>query len=250
MREDRDKNTECREHQNDTEDRIDTADQLVDRQAGRQEIVGEDDNIHDPGRRIGRRAGPLEDLRRRNVAGRVDEHRADKQQKQADEYIIQNVYGPVCVILHKIRHLCAAVPRADHAREIVVHRAADHVADRNRQKRRRPEQNTLNRSHDRTCSGNVQQVDQAVPPCLHGDIVHAVLPRIGRRLAVVRSENILAELTVQRAAADKNHETDKKCCHVMLPSSWPPPADAEGVPRRGVSLSPLQLYLKAMAIDI
>ena len=61
--------------------------------------------------------------------------------------------------------------------------------------------------------GDVQQVDQAVFPALHGDEVHAVLLGIGRGLTVVRPENLLAEASVQRSAAEQDHKTDDKCCH-------------------------------------
>ena len=94
-----------------------------------------------------------------------------------------------------------------------MHGAADDVADGDGDKCDGPEQNALDGPQDGAGTGDVQQVDQAVSPALHGDIVHAVLFGVGRGLTVVRPENFLAEASVQRSAAEQDHKTDDKCCH-------------------------------------
>ncbi len=94
-----------------------------------------------------------------------------------------------------------------------MHGTADNVADGDSQKRDGPEQNALDRPKDGTGTCNVQQVDQAVLPALHGDIVNAVLFGIGGRLAVVRPEDLFAETTIEGCAADQDDQTDDECQH-------------------------------------
>ena len=215
MCEDRKEDTDRGNDQDQSEDRVDSADQLIDRKACGDQIVSENDGVDDPGCRIRSCTGEAEQLRSRDIAGCVNEHRADQQEQQADEDVIQNENSFVRVVLHEIRHLCAAVARADHTREIVVHRTADDVADRNRKERDGSEQDALNGSHDRACARDVQQVNQTVSPCLHRYIVYAVLLGISGRFALIRLENAFTEIAVQEASANQNNEADEKCDHEL-----------------------------------
>ena len=206
--EDCNEDTDCRKYQDQTENRIDTADDLIDREYRCDQIVDEDHRVDDPGRSLLRSSAEAEYLCCCDISGCVNEYSADKEQQNADKDIIQNIYRLVCVVLNKLRHLGTAVSGADHAAEIVMHGSADDISDRDCKECNGSEQNSLNRSEDRAGSCNVQQVDQAVLPGLHRNIVDAVLLRVSGCLTIIRSEDVLAKLTVQESPADKDHKAN------------------------------------------
>ena len=95
-----------------------------------------------------------------------------------------------------------------------MHGAADDVADGDGDERDGPEQNALDGPEDGACTCDVQQIDEAVFPASHGDVVHAVLLRVGGGLPVVGAEDLFTEFAVQGGSAEKDHEADDKCCHL------------------------------------
>ena len=95
-----------------------------------------------------------------------------------------------------------------------MHGAADDVADRDGDERDGPKQNTLDGSEDGAGARDVQQVDETVLPASHGDVVHAVLLRVGRGLPVVGAKDLFAEFAVYGSSAEKDHEADDKRCHL------------------------------------
>ena len=213
MSEDTDEHADGGEHQDGAEDGIDPADDGVDGEYGGDQVIDEDDTVDDPGGHGGGQAVEAEDLGGGNVAGGVDEHGAHQQQQHAHEDVVDGEDALVGVLADHVGHLGTAVTQADHAAEIVVHGAADDVADGDGDECDGPEQDALDGSEDGAGACDVQQVDQAVLPAAHGHIVHTVLLGVGRGLTVVRTEDLLAELAVQRRADEQDHEADCKCCH-------------------------------------
>ena len=191
--------TDRREDQHRTEDRVHLADDLINREDRRNVVIHEDDAVDNPGRRIFRTAREAENLRRGDVAGCVDKDGTDQKQKAPRQRRHKTPEDlAVRVLLDHIRHLDAAVSRTDHAREVVVHRAADHIADRNGEQSNRPEEYALNRPEYGTGTRNVQKVNQRILPSRHRNKVHTVLLRIRRGLAVIRAEDALTEGAVQK----------------------------------------------------
>ena len=94
-----------------------------------------------------------------------------------------------------------------------MHGAADDIGDGDRDKCDGSKEDALNGSKNGAGARDVQQVDQAVFPAPHGDIVHTVLLGIGGCFPVIRSENLFAELAVQGGAHEQDDETQNKCCH-------------------------------------
>ena len=94
-----------------------------------------------------------------------------------------------------------------------MHRTTDDVTDRDRDKSDRPEKDPLNWPQDRTSTSNIQEIDEAVFPATHRHIVHAVLLGVGRRLAIIRTKDVLAKLAVDRSAYEKDHEPNDECSH-------------------------------------
>ena len=62
--------------------------------------------------------------------------------------------------------------------------------------------------------------DITVRTGVHGDIVHAVLLGEGGGFAIVRSENLFAELTVNNSAYGQDHETKDKSNHGVFSFSF------------------------------
>ena len=211
--EDADEHADGGEHQDRAEDGIDPADDGVDGEHGGDQVVDEDDTVDHPGGHGGGQAVKAEDLSGGDVAGGVHEHGAHQQQQHAQEDVVDREDTLVGVLADHGGHLGAAVTQADHAGEIVVHGAADDVADGNGNERDGPEQDALDGSEDGACACDVQQVDQAVFPTTHGDIIHAVLLGVSGRLPVVGAEDLFAELTIDGSADEKDHQADDKGCH-------------------------------------
>ena len=210
LRKDADENADGGEEQYRAENGIDTADDRVDGENGRAEVIEEDDAVDDPCGHRGRLAGEAKDLLCGDVAGSIDKHRADEQQQDADKDIVDDVHGLVGVLLYHVGHLGAAVAQADHAGEVVVHCAAYDVADGDGDERYGSEQYALDGAEDGTGAGNVQKIDKAVLPARHRNIVNAVLLGVCRRLAVVRSEDLFTEAAVEIRADKKNNQTDNE----------------------------------------
>ena len=124
-----DEHTHGGEQQDGAEDGIDAADDGVDGEHGGDQIINEDDTVNHPGGDRGGSTVKTKHLSGGDVAGGVDEHRADQQQQHAQEDVIDGEDTLVGVSTDHVRHLGAAVAEADHAGEIVVHGAADDVAD-------------------------------------------------------------------------------------------------------------------------
>ena len=149
---------------------------------------------------VGGLAAEAKELRGGDVAGGVDEHSAHQQQQYAHEHVVELIDTLGGVAADHLGHLGAAVAQADHAGEIVVHGAADDVADGDGQKRDGPKQDALDGPEDGAGACDVQQVNEAVLPAAHGDEVNAVLLGIGGRLAVVGSEYLSRRSVPYRAA--------------------------------------------------
>ncbi|MPM15416.1 hypothetical protein SDC9_61787 [bioreactor metagenome] len=212
------------EQQNGAENRIDLADDLVDGKDGGDQVIGKDDTVDDPGGDRGGGAVKAENLLGSDVAGGIDEHRAHQQQKHADKDLIDAVNSLVAVLADHVGHLASAVAQADHAGKVIVHGAADDVADGDGQKCDGPEQDALDWPDDGAGAGDVQQVDQTVFPFLHGDVVNAVLLGIGGRLTPVRAKDPLAETAIGRCSSHEDQKSNEKCCHKFThaPSSAAP----------------------------
>ena len=215
LREDADEHADSGEEQDGAEYRVNAADDGVDREHGCDEVVKEDDTVDDPRGPVGCLAGEVEHLGCRYVARGVDEHRADKEQQHAQEDVIDREDTLVGVLLDHVWHLCAAVAQADHAAEVVVHGAADDVADGDGYEGKGPEEDALDGPYNGAGARNVEQVYQAVLPAPHGHVVDAVLLGVSRSLTVVRTKDMLAELAVQRGAADQNDQADDKGIHKL-----------------------------------
>ena len=154
--EDADEDADGGEQQDTAEDGVDLADDGVDGEHGGDQIIQEDDTVDDPRGDGGSLAVKAKELRGGDVAGSVDEHSAHQQQQHAHEHVVELIDTLGGVPADHLRHLGAAVAQADHAGEIVVHGAADDVADGDGQKRDGSKQDALDRPEDGAGARDVQ----------------------------------------------------------------------------------------------
>ena len=213
LREDAHEDADSAEEQDGAEYRVNTADYGVNREHGGNQVVQEDDTVDNPGGPVVDGAGAVEDLSGGDVARGVNKHGADQQEQQAQEDVVHREDTLVGVFLNGVRHLSAAVAQADHAAEVVVHGAADDVAYGDGDEGDGSKQDALDGSEDGARARDVKKVYEAVLPAAHGDVVNAVALVVGRSLAVIRAEDVLAELAVQRSADEQDNQTDDKGYH-------------------------------------
>ena len=154
--EDTDEDADGREQQDTAKDGVDLADDGVDGEHGGDQVVQEDDTVDDPRGNRGGLTVKAEHLGRGDVAGGVDEHSAHQQQQHAHEHVVELIDTLGGVPADHLGHLGAAVAQADHAGEIVVHGAADDVADGDGQKRDGSKQDALDRPEDGAGARDVQ----------------------------------------------------------------------------------------------
>ena len=134
-----DKYSDRGEQENPTENRIDTSDDLIDREYCRDQVVNKNNSIDHPCRYRSCLSVKSKHLCCRNISRRIDENRSYQKKQQTAENLIYRIYALIAVSADHIRHLCTAVTQTDHTGKIVVHRTADDISDRNCNKSDRPE---------------------------------------------------------------------------------------------------------------
>ena len=147
------------------------------------------------------------------VSGSIDEYCSYQQQQEADENLIETVNLLVSVPLNHLGHLGSTVTETDHTAEVVVHSSSQHISQRNGDKGDGAKQDSLDRAKNGACTCNVQQVNEAVLPHWHWNIVYAVTLGVARCLAIIWSKDFYAKLAVEKASHHKNCQSNKKCNH-------------------------------------
>ena len=174
---------EGHDNQDDAEDGIQLADQLVDGKQRRQHIIDQDDR--DPELLIQGRGGQPRDQRRRAV----DEYRSRQDQKHDGEHAHHPFGRAAQIDAGELGDGIAPVAAGDHAGHIIVHRAAQDRAEYDPQEHHRAEAGAHQRAEDRPRAGDVQKLHQKGLPGLHGHAVDAVIDGDGRGLPVIGGEN-------------------------------------------------------------
>ena len=190
---DRDTKADTYRHddQDNTEDRIDLADDLIDGDKGRDEVVDQDDC--QPGRGLREHAGyALLSEQLDQKASRSDcEHGTNHDQKDNREYTHDVVHDRPKVNTGNLGDRCAVVSLGQHAGEIVMNGTGKNSTECDPQEHDRSPQSTLHGTEDRAEAGDVQQLYQEQLPCGHDNIVNAIIDRDCRGFTVIRSECIV-----------------------------------------------------------
>ena len=177
--------------QQETEHRIDTSDQLVDRQQCGNEIIGQ--NNHHPNIDI----PVLRKMRIQQSSRRVDEHHAHQNHQQHHETAHELLDAITQIVSMNFRKAAALFTKGNHARHVIVHRTGKNAAEHDPQEGCGAELGTHDGTADGSHARDVQELDKENAPRLHRDIVHAIGHILRRGLAFrVRTENSLGKLAV------------------------------------------------------
>ena len=207
VRDDAHENRERGENQKGAENRVDAADNLVNREEGADEVVGENHRDSNPEQRL-RNVAAGENRRIHESCRRVGEHRTHKDERDRNERHHDFCRAFAQELAGKRRNVVAVVAHADHAAEVVVHRTAEHVAEREQYKHDGSELDAENHANHGADTGDVQKLNENVFPVRHGNAVNAV--RVCKRwgLAVVGAEYTFNELAVGEISNDEDCNTN------------------------------------------
>ena len=180
------------------EDGIELADELVDGEERGGQVVDQDH--HRPKGAVHPGRGQLVEEPR----GAGHEHRAAKHQQDHGEHP-HDPHGPLAEICAgQLRDGCAAVAGADHARHIVMDRAAQYGPEHDPEEHHRPEHRAHEGPEDGPGPGDVQELDQKRPPRFQGHAIHAVVYGHGGGLSIVGGKHRLRDPAIYGVAEDQH----------------------------------------------
>ena len=192
----------------DAEDGVDLADDRVNRDKGRDEVIHQDED--EPEQQRSEHAGctalaaQLHDQARR--ADR--KHRAHHDEQDHGEDTHHVLHHRAKVFAGDLGDGSAVVALAHHAGEVVVHAACKDGAEGDPQEHHRPPQCALHGTKDGAKAGDVQQLNEEQLPLGHHNVVHTVIDAHSRRFAVVRAEGVVHNLTIDKVAHDQDRQTE------------------------------------------
>ncbi len=154
------------EDQQGAEDGVEAADDLVDGDYGREDVVGK--NRHDPVDQIG--GGEVGEQPRRAQ----HEHHADQHQQHHGEQVHEVFGGIAQMLTDDGRYRGTSGAHRQHAGEVVVNRTGEDAAEDDPEHGDRAIEGTQNGAEDGADAGDVEQLNQIDFLVRHGDIVHPV----------------------------------------------------------------------------
>ena len=202
--------------QADAEHGVDLADDLVDGDEGRGEVVGDDDG--EPEDLVG------QDAAQAAVGGQGDdqtggadcEHGADHDQQDDGEDAHDVLHRGSEVDAGDLGDGGAVVALGQHAGEVVMHSTGKHGAEGDPQEDHRSPHGTGQGAEDGAEAGNVQKLDHEQLPLGQDDVVDTVVDGDGRGLTVVGVEGAVYVLAVEQVAADQNGQAQEKANHFFF----------------------------------
>ena len=201
---------ERHDDETDTENRIETRDQRVNRKKCRKEVINQDND--EP------------DLDRANRAERqqlaVDEHsrprrkdRADEDEKHDREDAHDEEHRLAHVIADDLRDALAVFTQRNHARHIVVHAARENRAENDPEVDARSPKRPLQSAENRSETSDIQKLDHEDLPRRQRNVIHAVIVHQCRRRLVRRRENHIDNPAVDDVAQNQSEQCHQKCNH-------------------------------------
>ncbi len=215
VRIDEDANRHAHGHddQADAEYGIHLADDLVNGEERRNEIVRQNDNQPEQGGSQDACSAVFLAQLDDKARGAHGEHGAHHDQQHYAEHPHDVLHHAAQVDAGNLGDRLAVVALTHHTGEEVVDAAGQQGAEGDPQKDDGPPQGALQRAEDGPQARDIQQLHQEqLPPGKH-HVVHAVVNLDGGRLTVVRSEGVLHHLAVDEVSSDQKRETDDETDH-------------------------------------
>ena len=215
--EDAERNTERHNNQADAKHGVDLADDLIDGEEGRNEVI--DQNQDQPEHLAGEDAfaAALGAQQLEQTSGADGEHRADHDQKNDAEHAHDILHRAAEVNAGDLGDGSAFVALTHHTGEIVVDRTGKDGAEGDPQKDHGTPQSAAQSAEDGAEARNVQKLDHKELPLRQDHVVHTVVDLDGRGLTVIGAEGVLNDLAVDEVAADQQCQTQEKANHLYSP---------------------------------
>ena len=217
-----DRNTDCHGDQAEAEDRIDTADDRVDGNEGRDEVVDQDDGKPYGGGSERAADTLLGKKLDQQACGTYCENGTDHDQKNNCKYTHDGLHCRAKVDADDLGNGSAVVTLGKHTCEIVVNSTCENGTKGDPKENDRSPQRALHGTEDRAQAGDVQQLYQEQLPLRKHHEVDAVVDRHCRGLTVIRREGIINDLAVCEVSAQDDSKTENKANHnnLLFILSW------------------------------
>ena len=197
--------------QADAEDGVDLADQLVDGQEGGDEVVDQDQD--QPEHLAAQNAGGIGAQQLQQTGGADCEDGTDHNQQHHGEHTHYVLHGLAQVDAGDLGDGDAVIPLGQHTGEIVVDAAGKDRTEGDPQEYDRSPQCTLHGSEDRAQTSDIKKLDQKEFPLGHDYVVDTIVDSDCRCLSVIRAENVIYEVAVNKVTSDQKCQTDEKTNH-------------------------------------
>ena len=206
-----DQNTYGHDEQRHAEDGVYAADEGVDGQQRRQNVVYE---YYDRPERHRAEGPPAYGHRCEQTCGCGHEDRAHQHHQHQREEAHGLPHAAAEFVADDLGKAHAVLAYGYHAREVVVHRAAEDRSKDDPQICRRAEQDAHYRTEDGARAGDVEELYEVDLPCRHGDVVDAVAVGVAGGLACgVGAEDPLDKGAVEYVSENEGRKGRDKCYH-------------------------------------
>ena len=200
-------NAHSHDDQADAEQGVDLTDDGINGDKGCDEVVHQNDD--QPEQSGGQQTGHTAVLAQGNdqACGADCEHGTDHDQQHHREHTHDVLHHGAQITAGDLSDGSAVVALAHHAGEVVMYAAGKDGAEGDPQEHHGTPQSTLQCTKDGAQTCNVQQLDEEQLPLGHHNVVNAIVDAHSRSFAVVRSERVVHDLTIDKVADDKERQT-------------------------------------------
>ena len=199
--------THRHEKQSHRKQRIHLTDNLINRQHRSQYIIQE--HHHNPERRVQHLRSQL-----RQQTGRPRHKHSTHQNHQHHRKHTHHLLGTHTQITpDQLRQALTVMTHRQHPRQIIMHSPRKNTPQHNPQIRRSPELSPHDGPENRPQPGNVKELYHKNLPRRHRNIIHAIRPRQGRRLPVIRTEYTLHHTPINKITGNQCQQAKCKCNH-------------------------------------
>ena len=208
--EDTHRDAHSHDDQADAEQGIDLADDLVNRDESRHEVVHQDD--HQPEQGGGHQAGGAVVLEQGDdqAGGTHGKHGAHHDQQDHGENAHDVLHDLAQIDAADLGDGSAVVALRQHTGKIVVDAAGKDGAEGDPQENHGTPQGALQRAEDRAEARDVQKLYQKQLPLRHDHVVHAVIDPDSGGLPVIRAEGFVHQLAIGEVTHHQQSQTKQE----------------------------------------
>ena len=188
-------NTYCHDNQADTENRIQTGNNLINRKNGSQEIISQ---YYDKPRQN----GPASELGKKH--GRSSHEHSTYQDKQDNrEYTHHRKHGLSHVIANDFRNGMSIFTHRHHTGKIIMYTTSKNCSQYDPEVNRWSPECTTQSPKNRSQPCNIEQLDKEYLPGGKRNIIHPIIMKYRRSLAIRRTEYTVNQCAVYHIACNQ-----------------------------------------------